>query len=120
MKQKEISLYTQNRLQDKKNKESNELSHLNGELPHLQKELKEKQEEIAKLLNSYNFKKGQFVQQHPDKDFSASNDIIETKSLDELETEFNIAQENYITEYKSIVSLFRETREGKIHKSIFR
>ncbi|WP_321438489.1 hypothetical protein [uncultured Bacteroides sp.] len=110
---KKLVSIRKNRLQDKKNKESNELSHLNGELPHLQKELKEKQEEIAKLLNSYNFKKGQFVQQHPDEDFSASNDIIETKSLDELETEFNIAQENYITEYKSIVGLFRETREGK-------
>ena len=78
---KKLVSIRKNRLQDKKNKESNELSHLNGELPHLQKELKEKQEEIAKLLNSYNFKKGQFVQQHPDKDFSASNDIIETKKI---------------------------------------
>lgn len=110
---KKLVYERKNQLIEKNNKESNELSHLNGELPHLQKDLREKQDKTIELQNSYDLKKEQFVQRYPDTDFSIPNDFIKAKSLDELATDFNSAQENYVTEYKSIVSRYKETREEK-------
>lgn len=110
---KQIVYKRKDTILNKRNIESNELSGLIGEIPYLQKNLGEKQKEISNLLSSYNIKKELFTNKHPEQDIINLSDSNNKKSSDELKTEFETAQENYITEYKTLVNSFDETRDEK-------
>ena len=110
---KRIVYSRKDQLLEKRNKESKELAGLNGEIPYLQRDSREKNKEISEILSSHNSKKESFTNQHPHIDINNQKDEIETKSVDELKKEFETAHENYITEYKSIVNGFDETKEEK-------
>ncbi|WP_321516800.1 hypothetical protein [Marinifilum fragile] len=110
---KNITNKRKSKILDKRNLESNELSGLNAEMPHLQKNLKEKQDEISDVFKRYSVKKEWFANQYPEIDIHSQRDFSCNKPLSELKEDFETAHENYITEYKSIVNGFNETKEEK-------
>ena len=101
------------RVIEKRNLESKELACINGQIPFMENDLKQKQEEEKRLYNLYEIRKQQFDRDYPEADINIENHYIKTKTIEDLKKELNNAQQDYISEYKSITGNFDEIKNEK-------